>query len=95
MAERELQLQEAARELGKARIAVALESAAAVARAEAVSVVASDIRETARDKNMKRMIKHCLENLIGRTYMKCMIKLPKSILLSIAFKIPGISAALP
>ena len=96
--ERELQLQEAARELGKPRIAVALESAAAVARAEAVSVVASDIRETARDKNMKRMIKHCLENLIGRTYMKCMIKLPKSltcILVSIAFKIPGISAALP
>ena len=49
MAERELRLQEAARELGKARIAVALESAAAVARAEAVSVVASDIHETARD----------------------------------------------
>ena len=79
MTERELQLQEAARELGKARIAVALESAAAVARAEAVSVVASDIRETARDKNMKRMIKHCLENLIGRADMKCMIKLPKSL----------------
>ena len=70
MAERELQLQEAARELGKARIAVALESAAAEARAEAVSVVASDIRETARDKNTKRMIKHCLSKLIGMTDMK-------------------------
>lgn len=65
MAERELQFQEAARELGKARIAVALESAAAVARAEAVSVVASDIRETARDKNTKRMTKHCLAKIIG------------------------------
>ena len=67
MAERELQLQEAARELGKARIAVALESAAAVAKTEAVSVVASDIRATARDKNMKRTLKHCLAKLIGTT----------------------------
>ena len=75
--ERERQLQEAARELGKARIAVALESAAAVARAEAVSVVASDIRETARDKDTKRMTKHCLAKIIETTAMKCMIKLPK------------------
>ena len=63
--ERERQLQEAARELGKARIAVALESAAALARAEAASVVANDIRETARDKNTKRMTKHCLGKIIG------------------------------
>ena len=47
--ERELELREAARELGKARIAVALESAAAVARAEAASGVAGEIREAARD----------------------------------------------
>ena len=64
--EREQQLQEVARELGKARIAVALESAAAVARAEAVSVVASDIRETARDKNTKRMTKIALRKLSER-----------------------------
>ena len=56
--ERELELREAARELGKARIAVALESAAAVARAEAVSGVAGEVREAARDQSIKRRTKN-------------------------------------
>ena len=58
VAERELELREAARELGKARIAVALESAAAVARAEAASGVAGEIREAARDQSVKRTIRN-------------------------------------
>ena len=58
VAEREMEMREAARQLGKARIAVALESAAAVARAEAVSGVAGEVREAARDQSIKRRTKN-------------------------------------
>ena len=69
VAERELELREAARELGKARIAVALESAAAVARAEAASGVAGEIREAARDQRVKRTIRNS-QNLKLRIWNK-------------------------
>ena len=53
VAEREFELREAAKQLGKARIAMALESAAAMAKAEAVSGVAGEIREAARYQRLR------------------------------------------